>query len=221
MLQQMTRRGFLEAGAAAVAADKLTDGGFAAVLEPGVPSREKPLVPAGASSLKAFRRKCVGCQLCVRSCPEKVLRPSHDPARFLLPEMGFEHGYCRPSCSRCGEVCPAGAIVAVPHDEKLHTHIGRAVWHKDRCLAANDGIKCTACERHCPVKAIALVKGVPVVDAAKCIGCGACENLCPARPMPGMTVDGFEVHRVERPVPAAKVAAERARPGMFRMHEQV
>lgn len=219
--REVTRRGFLEAGAAAAVADKLTDGGFSAVSEPGVPKRGKPLVPAGAASLRAFRRKCVGCQLCVKACPEKVLRPSMDVARFLQPEMGFEHGYCRPGCSRCGEVCPAGAIVPMSRDEKLHTHIGRAVWHKDRCLAARDGITCTACERHCPVKAIVLVKGVPVVDAERCIGCGACENLCPARPMPGMSVEGCEVHRSERPVPAKKVAYERAHPGHFRCREQV
>ena len=221
MLQKVTRRNFLETGAAAVAADKLTDGGFTAVCEPGVPVRKKALIPAGAVSLRAFRRKCVGCQLCVRVCPEKVLRPSYDSQRFLQPEMGFEHGYCRPSCSRCGEVCPSEAIVPVRREAKLHVHIGHAVWHKDRCLAAQEGITCTACARHCPVKAITLVKGVPVVDAAKCIGCGACENLCPARPMPGMTVEGHEVHRVEHPVPTEKVAYERTHPGAFRPREQV
>lgn len=221
MLPEVTRRRFLEAGVAAVAADKLTDGGFAVVSEPGVPKRVKPVVPAGAVSLRAFRRKCVGCQLCVKNCPEKVLRPSMAAGRFLQPEMGFEHGYCRPDCSRCGEVCPAGAIVPLSREEKLHTHVGHAVWHKGRCLAAKDGMTCTVCERHCPVKAIMLVKGVPVVDAVKCIGCGACENLCPSRPMPGITVDGCEVHRVERPVPPGKVTAERRHPGRFRTHEQV
>ena len=221
MFQEMTRRNFLEAGAAAAVADKLTDGGFKEVFEPGVPVRKKSLVPAGAKSLSAFRRKCVGCQLCVKTCPERVLRPSYDSKRFLQPEMGFEHGYCRPSCSRCGEVCPAGAIVPMGQEEKLHAHIGHAVWHMDRCLAAQEGITCTACERHCPVKAIALVKGVPVVDSAKCIGCGACENLCPARPMPGMVVEGCEVHRIERPLPPTKVAYERMHPGAFRQREQV
>ena len=218
---KVTRRGFLEAGAAAAVADKLTDGGFTAVTEPGVPERAKPVVPAGAKSLRAFRIRCVGCQLCVKNCPEMVLRPSKATGRFMQPEMGFEHGYCRPSCSRCGEVCPAGAIMPVTKDEKLHTHVGRAVWHKDRCLAEKDGMTCTACERHCPVKAITLVKGVPVVDAEKCIGCGACENLCPSRPLPGMTVEGCEVHRVDSPVPPEKVAYERARPGRFRRREQV
>lgn len=221
MHKEMTRRGFLESGAAAVAAGKLVDGGFAPVSNPGVPERKTPVLPAGATGLVAFRKKCVACQLCVKFCPEKVLRPSRDPKRFLLPEMGFEHGYCRPACSRCAEVCPAGAIVKVSREEKLHTHVGRAIWHKDRCIAAQKGVVCTTCERHCPVKAIVLVKGVPVVDAVKCIGCGACENLCPSRPMPAMTVEGCAVHRVERPVSPQEVAGELANPGENRIREQV
>ena len=71
------------------------------------------------------------------------------------------------------------------------------------------------------MKAIALVKNIPVVDAVKCIGCGACENLCPARPMPAMTVEGCAVHRVDRPVTANEVAYERAHPGSCRIREQV
>ena len=221
MHRKMTRRNFLEAGAATVAAGKLVDGGFAPVSNPGVPQRSTPIVPAGAVGLAAFRAKCVGCQLCVKSCPEKVLRPSRDPKWFLLPEMGFEHGYCRPACSRCAEVCPAGAIAKISREEKLHTHVGRAVWHRERCIAAKTGAVCTSCERHCPVKAIVLVKGVPVVDAVKCIGCGACENLCPSRPMPAITVEGCALHRTDRPVTAQEVSFERMHPGMNRMREQV
>ena len=48
-----------------------------------------------------------------------------------------------------------------------------------------------ACERKCPVKAIHIVKGVPVVDKLACLGCGACEHVCPARPMPGISVNGL------------------------------
>lgn len=221
MHKEMTRRGFLESGAAAVAAGKLVDGGFAPVSNPGVPKRTTPIVPVGSKSLANFRAKCVGCQLCVKSCPSKVLRPSRDPKRFMLPEMGFEQGYCHPRCSRCSKICPAGAISPVPRGEKLRTHIGRAIWHKDRCIAAQKGVVCTACERHCPVKAIVLVKGIPVVDAVKCVGCGACENLCPSRPMPAMTVEGCAVHRVDKPVTREEIVSELANPGRSRILEQV
>ena len=223
---EVTRRGFIATGSTAVAAaataveEKVYDGGFADVSLPGVPMRETPLVPAGAGSIAEFRSKCVGCQLCVTACPENVLRPSMSIGRVMLPEMGFERGYCRLGCSRCGEVCPASAIVPLSPERRRHVHIGRAVFHKDRCLAMQEDVNCDACARHCPVKAIYRVPRdpanpggvkVPVVDAQACVGCGACEHLCPARPMPGFTVTGLAVHRTVSPMGEADVLAEAKR----------
>ncbi len=219
---EVNRRTFLTGAgltvAGSLAADeKVLDGGLAPVSPPGVPERKTPLVPPGAESLAAFTRKCVGCQLCVQQCPNHVLRPVTKLARFLQPEMGFERGYCRPECTRCGDVCPAGAIRKVTPEEKRNIHLGHAIWRKERCLAATDGIVCTVCERHCPVKAIVRVSMdesnpnapmVPVIDKMKCIGCGACEHLCPARPLPAMTVKGFEKHREVKPMGDEDVLAE-------------
>lgn len=207
MSRGVTRRAFLASGAAAAAVGGAVDtGGLASVSEPGIPGRAVPVCPPGTGGLKAFRAKCVACQLCVKVCPEKVLRPSRDPKRFLLPEAGFEHGYCRPACTRCAEACPTGAIPLLSREERLRVSSGCAVWHAERCIAAIEGVTCTACERHCPVKAIALVKGVPVLDVSKCIGCGACENLCPSRPLPAMTVEGIAAD-------AEIVRSGEARPG--------
>ena len=187
----MTRRNFLGGGVALAAAQVFANGEDASISNPGIPQRSMPIVPAGAGGFSVFRSKCIGCQLCVKACPERVLRLSDRLERFPLPEMGFEHGYCRPACTRCADVCPVDAIGKMSEEERLRTQIGRAVWHKDRCIAAKENVRCTACERHCPVKAITLVEGVPVLDSAKCIGCGACENLCPARPLPAITIDGI------------------------------
>ena len=210
---EVNGRSFLSVAAtAAVAAlaeeDKLTDGGYAEVSPPGVPMRESPLVPPGAGGHGNFSRRCVGCQLCVTQCPNQVLRPltaRHlgTPLEIMQPVMGFERGYCRPECTTCGEVCPAGAIRPITPQEKKSIHVGHAVWHKDRCLAAAEGVACHACEWHCPAKAITLVPmdatdkespKVPQLDKKKCIGCGACEHLCPARPLPAMTLTGFGLH---------------------------
>ena len=95
--------------------------------------------------------------------------------------------------------------------------MGQATWHQDRCIAAQDGVNCSACEAHCPVRAIVRVPmddknpnspKIPVVDKTLCIGCGACEHLCPARPMPAMTVEGLVQHREVRPMSDADVLAE-------------
>lgn len=187
----MTRRDFLGGGVALAAAQVFANGEDASISNPGIPQRSMPIVPAGAGGFSVFRAKCIGCQLCVKACPEKVLRVSDRLGRFPLPVMGFEHGYCRPACTRCADVCPAGAIVKLSEEEKLRTPIGRASWHRERCVAAREKIRCTACERHCPTKAIVLVDGIPILDSTKCIGCGACENLCPARPLPAITIDGI------------------------------
>ena len=228
-METVTRRGFLvAAGSGAVlgavpkkdADDKLTDGGIADVTPPGAVARETRVVPPGAGGHRNFSTRCVGCQLCVDACPNNVLRPSIDPRHLFQPEMGFEHGYCRPECAKCGEVCPAGAIRRVTPAEKKTIHVGQAVWHSDRCIAAEEGVNCSACESHCPVRAIVRVPmnekdekspKIPVVDKELCIGCGACEHLCPARPLPAMTVEGLERHREVRPMSEADVLAEAAR----------
>ena len=228
---EVNRRAFLVGtGLAAAGAfaedDKVVDGGFAEVTPPGVPVRARPVLPPGAGGLAAFSRKCVGCQLCVQLCPTHVLRPSTDPKRLAQPEMGFARGYCRPECTTCGEVCPAGAIRPVKTGQKRNVHVGRAVWHADRCLAASEGVPCDACRRHCPVQAVSFVPldehdasapKVPVVDLTKCIGCGACEHLCPARPLPAIFVKGFERQRVVRPFDEGDLLAEMA--GLVRRGE--
>lgn len=223
MVEAVTRRGFLASSAAVLgagAAEKVFDGGFAPVTEPGIPFRKLHLVPPGAKGIANFRSRCVGCQLCVTACPEKVLRPATELLRLGQPEMGFEHGYCRPECVKCSSVCPTGAILPITRERKAHIHIGHAIWHQDRCLAVTEGITCDACSRHCPAKAITRVPlrpndpkspMVPSLDKTLCLGCGACEYLCPSRPLPAMTVKGFEVHHETVPMSGNDAIAEALR----------
>lgn len=169
-----------------------------------IPQRETPLVPAGSASLKHFSDHCTACQLCVNTCPNNVLRPSSDLGRFMQPEMSYERGYCRPECTACSEVCPAGAIVRTSMEEKSSIQIGHAVTDHSRCIVKTDGVRCSNCARHCPAGAIKMVPlnpedkaslRIPAVNEEVCIGCGACENLCPASPYPAIYVEGHEVHR--------------------------
>ena len=199
------RRAFIAGTALAVGAatlkaqEKKVDGGFATLLDKEVPERDIPITPPGSRSVKDFYKRCTACQLCVAECPNNVLRPSTDLQHLMQPEMSYERGYCRPECTRCSELCPAGAIRKITREEKTQYHVGTARVNRTLCVAEK-GVSCGNCATHCPAGAIMMVKNgdsdirIPTVDEAKCIGCGACENLCPARPISAITVNGRHNH---------------------------
>ncbi len=205
------RRRFLSVAGMAVAAsalkaqEKKVDGGLAVIEDKKRPNRATPIVPPGAWSARHFAQHCTGCQLCVSECPNGVLTPSTSLLTLMQPEMTYERGYCRPECTRCGEVCPAGAIKPISREDKSSVRIGHAVWVRQNCVPLTDGVECGNCARHCPSGAILMVPSdpnnpdsvkIPVVNAARCIGCGACEHLCPARPFSAIYVEGHEEHSV-------------------------
>ena len=195
--------------AAVEAVDKTTDGGYASVSLPGVPARPSPALPPGAVDRKEFNAKCVACGLCIANCRGGCLTASTSLKRFGQPEMDFRRGYCLLGCNySCGHVCPTGAINWIPRLARKNVHMGHAIWKKDLCIRTTNGVQCTACSRKCPVGAIHIVEGFPVVDKTVCIGCGACEHVCPARPMPAIFVKGFERQRVVRPFDEAELVAE-------------
>lgn len=181
------------------------DGGLAVIADKKIPNRATPIVPPGAQSLRNMATHCTACQLCVSACPNGVLRPSTKLKTLMQPEASYERGYCRPECTKCSEVCPAGAILKITAADKSATQIGHAVWVKENCIPLTDGVDCGNCARHCPAGAIQMVPSdpdmedsprIPVVNTERCIGCGACENLCPARPFSAIYVEGHERHRI-------------------------
>ena len=200
----LTVAGALAGTAVLRAQQKKVDGGLAVIEDKKVPQRATPIVPPGAVSLRHFSQHCTACQLCVSVCPNGVLRPSTDLGRLMQPEMSYERGYCRPECTKCGDVCPAGAIVRFTTAEKSATQIGHAEWDRSNCVVLTDDVECGNCARHCQTGAITMVPSVPgdpashkipAVNVERCIGCGACENLCPSRPFSAIRVVGHEVHR--------------------------
>ena len=203
------RRAFLAGSALALtsltlkAQEQKLDGGLAPIVPKRTPERTERIVPPGAGSAKDFHARCTACQLCVDSCPNGVLRPSTDLDHFMQPEASFEKGYCRPECSACSQVCPAGAILPVTPEERTQIHVGVASVNTELCVAVTDGVQCGNCARHCPAAAITMVRLnpeddlsplVPAVFEEKCIGCGACEYLCPSRPFSAIHVNGLKIH---------------------------
>ena len=204
-----SRRSFLTAtslfitGAALKAQEKKVDGGLAVIENKKIPNRQTRIVPPGSLGLRNFTQHCTACQLCVSVCPNEVLRPSTGLLTLMQPEMSYERGYCRPECTRCGEVCPTGAIRPLSTADKSATQIGHAVWVKQNCIPLTDGVACGNCARHCPTGAITMIPSdasvaespkIPAINTERCIGCGACENLCPARPFSAIYVEGHERH---------------------------
>ncbi|MDO4165501.1 MAG: 4Fe-4S binding protein, partial [Bacteroides sp.] len=206
-----SRRNFLSLSAlfattaALKAQEKTVDGGLATIEDKKIPERATHITPPGSISARHFAQHCTACQLCVSVCPTHVLRPSTDLLKLMQPESSYERGYCRPECTKCSDVCPAGAIRPISVEEKSSTQIGHAVWVKDNCVCLTDGVNCGNCARHCPAGAILMIPSdpdnaesvkIPAVNVERCIGCGACENLCPARPFSAIYVEGHETHRV-------------------------
>lgn len=199
------RRAFISSSVIAATAialkaqEKKVDGGYAAVTAKKAPERTNPIVPFGAVSLRHFHQHCTGCQLCVSQCPNDVLSPSTSLERLMQPEMSYENGWCRPECTKCSEVCPAGAILEITPEEKTAIHVGTASVDLDLCVVNRDNVNCGNCARHCPAGAIKMVRKnpddenslrIPTVLEDRCIGCGACEFLCPSRPYSAIHVNG-------------------------------
>lgn len=197
-----SRRSFLFGASVAIGSTifaqekKKVDGGLAKIEAKVAPDRSTPVTPPGSLSFQNLAKHCTGCQLCISECPNDVLRPSTGLFTLMQPYSSFEKGYCRPECTRCSEVCPTGAIRKIEKADKAVIQTGHAVWIRWNCIPVRDGVQCGNCARHCPVGAIDMVDGLPVVNETRCIGCGACENLCPSRPLSAIYVEGHEQHSI-------------------------
>ena len=169
-------------------------------------------VPPGAVSVENFLTKCTACQICVATCPSRLLKPSITEwglSGFMQPYMDFLSGFCVHECNVCSKVCPTGAIQAIPTEEKLTKRIGVAVFIKNLCIVETDGTDCAACAEHCPVSAIEMIPHkpekslyLPHVHSNVCIGCGACEHICPIAKNKAIVVQGLAVHETATPFDA-------------------
>lgn len=144
------------------------------------------VLPPGAGDVDRFSQKCTDCRLCVKACPEKIIRASSVTGHVTLD---LSKAACRFDCRRCTEVCPTGALKALSLAKKQSCKIADAKADLQKC------IKCGLCSHACPVRAITFdIKYAgerpPVFDGARCIGCGACTHACP--------VDAISIFPVEK-----------------------
>ena len=159
--------------------------------------------PPGAVAEDDFLARCIRCGQCMRVCPNNALHPTLFESGLeglwspiLIPRIG----YCEPTCTLCGQVCPTGAILEltsarkVGDDDNPPVSVGTAFIDRGRCLPWGMDRPCIVCEEWCPTttKAIYLKEETffdkegtaveikrPYVDPERCTGCGACEYACP------------------------------------------
>lgn len=164
------RRQLIIGGAALVVLAAVKSG--AGFVKEAAAKVKKVILPAGAGKAEDFANRCLNCNLCVQSCPMKIIKKAD--ADFPAVHLDYSQGFCDYDCHKCAEVCPSGAIKRLSLAEKQKTQIGLAAIDAAKC------IKCGLCVMKCPNGALAREAGaVPAVGADKCIGCGACEQACP------------------------------------------
>jgi polyferredoxin len=173
----------------------------------------KLIRPPGAVEESKFIDRCIRCGQCMRVCPNNALHPTFSESGLeglwtpiLIPKIG----YCEPTCTLCGQVCPTGAIEELTAKQKIGDEetppnvIGTAFIDQGRCLPWAMATPCIVCEEWCPTspKAVYLKEETvinrkgeavkvkqPYIDPQLCTGCGACEYACPVKSRAAIYVD--------------------------------
>lgn len=196
------RRGFLSlaVGSSAAAVGGIGIAGTTKVLK-GY-STALPIVrPPGSIPEEQFLQMCIRCGECFKACPNNVLQPESFQQGLdglWTPLVEADWAGCESSCNACGQVCPTGAIRALPLEEKKVARIGLAVVNESTCLPLTGTEDCDLCVQECnaagynaieyvqvgtevdengaPIKGTGML--APMVIAESCVGCGLCQTRC-------------------------------------------
>jgi MauM/NapG family ferredoxin protein len=192
--------GTVSAGVGGLAAASLVKA-FGAGLDR--PSAALPVRPPGSVPEREFLRICTRCGECFQACPNDVLQPAgfqQGLEGLWTPVVAADWSGCEASCNNCGQVCPTGAIRAIPLDEKRVARMGLAVVDRQTCLPYAGREECQLCVDECKAAGYDALEFVrvgtradesgnalegtgmlaPVVLEAKCVGCGLCQTRCVA-----------------------------------------
>lgn len=195
-----SRRGFLSATLAGAATALSVRRLFGADVA-DTPSRELPVRPPGSVPEQEFLEKCIRCGECFQACPNNVLQPmgfKQGLEGLWTPEVVANWAGCESGCNNCGQVCPTGAIRALPMEEKRVARMGLAIVDPQTCLPIAGREACRMCVDECNAAGYHAIEFArvhvkvdeegepipdsgflaPVVLADQCVGCGLCQTRC-------------------------------------------
>jgi ferredoxin len=199
------RRGFLSLAAGTAAAALGAAGLTAATKLYGAdlanPDKLPPVRPPGSLPEQEFLQACIRCGECFKACPNNVLQPlafQQGLEGLWTPAVNADWAGCESSCNACTQVCPTGAIRALPLEEKRVARMGLAIVNTATCLPFAGREACQLCVDECisagynaieftrvgteadetgqPIEGTGYL--APVVLADKCVGCGLCQTRC-------------------------------------------
>jgi NAD-dependent dihydropyrimidine dehydrogenase PreA subunit len=165
------------------------------------PNAFRPLRPPGSVPEREFLDICIRCCECFKVCPNNLLQAEgfqQGLEGLWTPMAVADWAGCDPSCNACGQVCPTGAIRALPLAEKKITRMGLAIVDPLTCLPHANREACQLCVDECHAAGYHAIEFVqvhtevdaagqpiegtghlaPVVLADKCVGCGICQTRC-------------------------------------------
>lgn len=160
-----------------------------------------PVRPPGSVPENLFVDLCIRCGQCYKACPNGVLQPmgfQRGLEGLWTPEVDANWAGCESSCNACGQVCPTGAIRAIPMEEKRVARMGLAIVNEKTCLPWADTGDCQLCVDECHAAGYHAIEftyvhtqvdaqGLPLEDSGrlapvvlqdKCVGCGLCQTRC-------------------------------------------
>lgn len=199
------RRGFMSlaagtaaatvGGASVAAATKVFGAGL------GRADATLPVRPPGSVPEQEFLQMCIRCGECFKACPNNVLQPlafEQGLEGLWTPQVVADWAGCESSCNACGQVCPTGAIRALPLEEKKVARMGLAIVNQQTCLPIAGREECDLCVQECdaagyhaieymqvgtevdddgvPIEGTGML--APVVVDDRCVGCGLCQTRC-------------------------------------------
>ncbi|MEZ5944292.1 MAG: 4Fe-4S binding protein [Planctomycetaceae bacterium] len=201
------RRGFIATAVGTVAG---TVGGASAAAATSMfganladPNTHRPVRPPGSVPELEFLQMCIRCGECFKACPSDVLQPlgfQQGLEGLWTPHVVADWSGCSSGCNSCGQVCPTGAIRALPIEEKKAARMGLAIVNESTCLPYAGREACQLCVDECnqagyhaiefqqvgtevdaegrPIEGTGYL--APVVLADQCVGCGLCQTRCHA-----------------------------------------